>query len=160
MRLAFFCLALSTGALAFALLTQVRGMIGYIGLALVFLSAAGMTIAGLFVTDPVTSDARTAHGRLHEIGAMLDALPFAALLISWSLSRNDAWSSVRRAVLWTATLPLLGVLIFAVSVALILRQTGGQFGPGAPVGWPNRIMIVAQCAWLMPVAWFAIRLPR
>jgi hypothetical protein len=25
------------------------------------------------------------------------------------------------------------------------------------VGWPNRIMILAHCAWLMPVAWQTIK---
>jgi hypothetical membrane protein len=152
MRVAFFSLAISCCALCFALFSQVRNLAGYLGQALLLLSAVGMIIAGIFVPDPIN--------RLHEVGAMLDHLPFAALLINWSLSRNEAWSSVRQTLRWTAGLPLLGLVIFVVSMGVMLPRNGGQPGPEVLVGWPNRIMILAHCAWLMPVAWCAVKLPR
>jgi hypothetical protein len=147
MRVAFFCLALSCASLCVAIAAQLRGVVGYLGLALLLLSAFGMILAGVFVPDPVN--------RLHEAGAMLDQLPFAALLISWSLSRNEDWSSARRMLRWTAGLPLLGLVIFVVSMGVMLPRNGGQPGPEVLVGWPNRIMILAHCAWLVPVAWHA-----
>lgn len=152
MRAAFFCLALSCFSLGVALFSQVRSIAGYLGLALLLLSAAGMTIAGIYVPDRVN--------KLHEVGAMLDNVPFAALLINWSLSRNAAWSPARRMLLWTAGLPLLGLVVFVVSMIIMLPRNGGQPGPDVLVGWPNRLMILAHCAWLMPVAWHAIYVAR
>lgn len=150
MRLAFFCLALSCVTLVAAIANQVRGIAGYLGLALLLVAAAGMTLAGICAPDRVN--------RLHEVGAMLDHLPFAAFFVSWGLARNPAWFSVRRTLLYTAGLPLLGLAVFIVSMAIMLPRNGGQPGPEVLVGWPNRIMILAHCAWLMPVAWCASRL--
>ena len=152
MRVAFFCLALSCFSLCMALVSQVHSIGGYLGLALLVLSAVGMTIAGICVPDRVN--------RLHEVGAMLDHLPFAALLINWSLSRNAAWSPSRRMLLWTAGLPLLGLVVFVVFMVIMLPRNGGQPGPDVLVGWPNRLMILAHCAWLMPVAWHTIHVAR
>ena len=162
MQLAFFSLALSCASLGIAVLSQVLTIPGHIGLALLLLSAVGMTMGGVFVTDPITAtgDLRTSHGRLHELGATLDVVPFAALLINWSLSRNQAWLSTRRTLRWTAGLPLIGLVIFIVSMAIMLPHNGGKLGPTVLVGWPNRLMILAHCAWLMPVAWCVMKLPH
>jgi len=160
MRLAFVVLGLSCAALGIAILSQVRTVGGYLGLALLAVSAVGMALAGIFVSDPITAarDARTVSGRLHEIGAMLDGVPFAALLINGSLARDRAWSFARRTLFWTAWLPLAGALAFAAFMAVLLPAHGGTPGPDVLVGWPNRMMILAHCDWLMPVAWCAIRL--
>ncbi|SDR55693.1 Protein of unknown function [Rhizobiales bacterium GAS113] len=145
MRLAFFALALSCASLCVAIVSQIRTIAGYLGLALLVLSAIGMIVAGIFAPGRVSG--------LHEVGAMLDSVPFAALLMSWSLSRNGAWLPVWRTLAWTAGIPLLGLVIFLLSLAVMLRRNGGQPGPEVLAGWPNRIMILAHCAWLMPVAW-------
>jgi hypothetical protein len=150
MRLAFVCLALSCVSLAAALFFHVRGIAGYLGLALLLLSALGMTLAAIF--------APARDNKLHEVGAMLDNVPFGALLINWSLSRNEEWTSARQMLRWTAGLPLLGLVIFIVSMGVMLPRNGGQTGPSVLVGWPNRIMILAHCAWLMPLAWHTITL--
>lgn len=147
MRLAFFCLALSCVSLCVAIVSQVR-RVGYLGLALLLLAAFGMALAGAFAPDP--------NNKLHEVGAMLDHLPFAALLINYSLYRNAAWSASRRMLRWTAGLPLLGLVVFVGSMAIMLPRHGGRPGPEVLVGWPNRIMILAHCAWLMPLAWHVI----
>ena len=150
MRVAFISLSLSCFNLCVALSSQVRGVAGYLGLALVLLAAVGMAIAGIFAPDRVN--------KLHEVGAMLDHLPFGALLVNWSLSRNAAWRPARRMLLCTAGIPLLGLVIFVASMVTMLPRNGGQPGPEVLVGWPNRLMILAHCAWLMPVAWYTITL--
>jgi Protein of unknown function (DUF998) len=152
MRLAFFALALSCASLGAAIVSQVRTIAGYLGLALLVLSAIGMTVAGIFAPGRVSG--------LHEVGAMLDSVPFAALLINWSLSRNGAWLPVRRTLAWTASIPLLGLVIFLLSLAVMLPRNGGQRGPEVLAGWPNRIMILAHCAWLMAVAWLTAAFTR
>ena len=46
----------------------------------------------------------------------------------------------------------LGFLVAFVSIAALTARSGGVFGPDVPVGWPNRIGILAGCAWLLIVA--------
>lgn len=160
MSLAFFSMALSCVALVIAIRSQVRTVGGKIGLALLLLSAVGMTMAGIFTTDPLTAGKYevTTHGRLHELGGMLDVVPIAALLISWNLAlRNPAWSSVRRLLAGIAGLPLLGLALFIAAVAVML-PADRQFGPNVAIGWPNRLLVVTYCVWLITVARCAIRL--
>lgn len=152
MRLAFFALALSCVSIVFAIAPQVRGVLGYLGLSLIVLAAAGMALAGVYAPDK--------DNRLHEVGAMLDHLPFAVLFVTWGLLRDPNWLQFRRTLLIVGGLPLLGLAVFVVSMIIMLPRNSGQPGPEVLVGWPNRIMILAHCAWLMPVAWCASKLAR
>lgn len=149
MRLAFAALAVSCLSFVIAIRPDIRGVAGYFGVALVALSAAGMFLAAIYVPDALN--------RLHEVGAMLDNLPFGALFIAWSLWRAPAWRHARRLLAWTSWIPLAGLLLFVGSMAVMLPAHGGRPGPDVLVGWPNRIMILAHCAWLMPLAWCASR---
>lgn len=162
MSLAFFTLAFSCISLFVALRSQVPTLAGKIGLALLLITAAGMMIAAIFPTDPITTgrDDLTLTGQLHELGALLDLLPFAAPLISWSLARHNLrWKPARRALAWTAWLPLLGLVTFMASVAFML-PSDGNFGPEVLVGWPNRFLLLTYCIWLLTIAWHANRINR
>lgn len=151
MHVAFICLAIGTASIALAVVSQARSIAGYLGIALLLISATGMILAGVFAPD---SDSR-----LHDIGAMLDLIPFAALLLAWSLSRNEIWASTRVSLWTVALLPMLGMLMFTVSMAILLPRNGGRPGPSVYVGWQNRFMIVAQCIWLFHTACRVLRLP-
>src|SRR5215207_177873 len=133
MVLAFLSLAFSCATLFVAIRSQTRTTGGYIGLALLLVSAVGMTIAAIFATDPITAsqDELTTHGTLHGVGALLGipGFPIAATLISLSLARNRAWSPVRRSLLWTVSLNWISLLVFIVFMAVMLPQSGGKFGP-------------------------------
>ncbi len=160
MVLAFLSLALSFVALFVAIRSQTRTIAGRIGLALLLVSALGLTIAAIFTTDPITvsKDAATSEGSLHNLGGTLGlAMPFSAALIGWKLTRNPAWSSAKRPLLWATGLALVAFLVSFVSVGVMVSQSGGKFGPDVLVGWPNRIEIVAYSVWLTVVAWQAIR---
>ncbi|MDQ3783865.1 MAG: DUF998 domain-containing protein [Actinomycetota bacterium] len=160
MVLAFLSLALSYVTLFLAIRSQIRTIVGRNGLALLLVSALGLTIAAIFTTDPITAskDAVTTEGSLHNLGGTLGiAMPFAAALIGWRLTRNPAWSSAKRPLLWATGLALVAFLVSFVSVGVMVSQSSGEFGPDVLVGWPNRIEIVAYSAWLMVVAWQAIR---
>src|ERR687897_1230020 len=92
MVLAFGSLAFSYVMLTVALRSQLRTIWGRIGLALLLVSAAGLAIAAIFTTDPITAskDAVTSEGRLHNLGGTLGiAMPVAAVLVGWSLARNQ-----------------------------------------------------------------------
>ena len=160
MIMAFLSLSAGYVSLFLAIRSQVPTIWGKIGLALLLFSAAGMAIAGVFVTDPITTPAaeRSMTGRLHEVGAFLDLTPLAAPLISWSVARrNPNWAPARRSLLWTAWLPLLGLVIF-ISATLIFGQQPP--GPDVPIGWPNRFLVITYCSWLIALSWQALRLRR
>jgi hypothetical protein len=162
MQVAFLCIALSCVSLVVAIWSQVPTIAGRIGLALLLVAAAGMTIAAFNIPDPVTTPKAemTAHGNLHGLGFALGvpSQTIAAILISLSLRRNSAWASSRRALLWTAQLPWVGLVATLATVIVLLPRHGGKFGPGVFVGFPNRLYIVACCVWLMTAAWGALRL--
>ena len=163
MVLAFLSLAMSYITLFIALKLQLRTILGRIGLALLLVSAAGLIIAAIFTTDPITTsqDAMTSEGKLHSLGGTLGfAMPFAALLVSWSLARNQAWSSARRSLLWSTGLALIGFLVSLFSLGFMLSQSNGIFGPDVPVGWPTRLEMLGYCVWLLTVASHAAQLTK
>jgi hypothetical protein len=160
MVVAFLSLALSYVSLSLAIRSQLRTIAGRIGLALLLVSALGLTIGAIFTTDPITvsEDAVTTEGNLHNLGGTLGiAMPFAAALVGWKLARNPAWSSAKRPLLWATGLALVAFVVSFVSLGVMLSQSGGKFGPEVLVGWPNRFEIVAYSVWLMVVAWQTIR---
>jgi Protein of unknown function (DUF998) len=127
---------------------------------LLLVSALGLTIAAIFTTDPITvsKGAATTEGSLHNLGGTLGiAMPFAAALVGWTLSRNPAWSSAKRPLFWATGLALVAYVGSFVSVGVMVSESGGKFGPDVLVGWPNRIEIMAYSVWLMVVSWQAIR---
>ena len=162
MSLAFLCLALSCATLFLAIRSQIRTTGGKIGLGFLLVIAAGMTMGGIFTADPITAsqDELTTHGTLHGVGGLLGipTFPIAATLISRSLTRNRAWSPTRLALQWTVGLVWISLLTFALSMAVMLPQSEGGFGPEVLIGWPNRLFMVANSLWLMEVAWNATRL--
>jgi hypothetical protein len=113
--MAFLISALSYGSLFGAIKSQTRGSWGRIGLALLLICTVGTVGVGVFVTDPMSLTAQrglSLTGTLHVIfgSSALMLLPFAALLINVNLARrNPAWAPARRALLWSAGLPILGL---------------------------------------------------
>ena len=111
MALTFLALAISCASLVVAIHPQVQTVGGRIG---------SRSIAGRchldgrwqrsFQSHPITAgrDAVTTHGSLHGLASMIGipGFPVAALLVSWSLSRNLAWVSWRRLPLGSAAIDL------------------------------------------------------
>jgi hypothetical protein len=162
MVIAFLSLAVSCVSLFVAIRSQIRTLGGKIGLAFLLIAAAGLIIATIFTTDPITAgrDELTTHGNLHGLGAALGTgFPIAATLIGWSLARNRAWSPARQSLLWAAGSAWIGFLVFALSM-VVMFPDDGTFGPDVLIGWPNRFMMVTYSAWLMVVAWRALQLSR
>ena len=92
MSLAFVSLGSSCLFLAIALWKEVN-LVGKIGIVMMLLSSAGMFMAAIFKTDPLNTSPElvTQSGMLHQWGAMLDQIPFAALLITIALFRKKEW---------------------------------------------------------------------
>jgi hypothetical protein len=157
--------AISTWALAYTIWSQVKTTGGKIGLFFLVAAGVGEAMGGLFdINHPL-------HGLAALIG--IGSLPIAAMLISVSLILTQAWSEAKKALLWTANLTWISVLLLVATFAILIftfTQAGGEMPsegtvvttlpPGviALVGWANRLLIVVYCAWVMTVSWLAIKL--
>ena len=91
MKVAFWLMAVSNIALAFALQSNVRNVASKIGIALHYVVGLALLGAGLFDMDPITAkpEQLTAHGQLHGISAMI-GIPgqvVAAVLLAWGTTR-------------------------------------------------------------------------
>lgn len=159
MAIAFLSMGGACVALFMTLRSQTRITAGKIGFAFLLLCATGFFIGGIFPTDPVHAEtsAPTLSGHLHNLGASLGGLlPFALLFLTIALLKNENWKKERKA-LWTITL-----MAWATDIAFTATMAAhhGKFGPGAPVGWYNRLMIVTYAASVLWMAVIAIRIRR
>lgn len=152
LALMFLSMGLSCVALFFAVKSQVQTIGGKIGLGFLLAAAVGLSMAAIFDFN---------HD-LHGLSAMIGipSLPIAAMLISLSLVRNQVWSSARQLLLWTANLTWISLVVMFATLFIGLSQSGGEFGPDVPIGWPNRLLMLAYGGWLMVVAWRAAQLQR
>ncbi|GIK37322.1 MAG: hypothetical protein BroJett011_11550 [Chloroflexota bacterium] len=150
LALMFLTWALSCVTLFFVIKPYIRRVGGKIGLGFLLAAAVGMSMAAIF-------DAR--HG-LHGLAALIGmpSLPIAAVLTSTSLVRNPAWSSARRWLLGTAHLTWISLVLMSAAVFIGLSRSGGEFGPEVLAGWPNRLLVVTYCVWLITTAWWADQL--
>jgi hypothetical protein len=149
--LVFLTLAISCLSLFVAIRRQVVTRGGKIGLGFLLAAAVGIIMAAMFNWE------HPLHGLASIIG--VPGLSTAALLISFSATRNLAWASVRRLMLWLGLLPWLSlVLMLGTLFATVPRS--GEFGPGALVGWPNRLLFLTWYGWLMVIAWQALKLRK
>jgi hypothetical protein len=148
MQLAFLSLALSCIFLVLALWKPLN-IAGKIGLLMLLLSAAGMLIAAIFKTDALNTaiELQTQAGKLHQLGAMLDQIPFATILITIALFRKKEWKLNKPLLIIAMLLVWFGFVYFVASVRIHF-PADGKFGPNVPVGWQNRLMIVTQAVWL------------
>ena len=154
-HLAFGLLAVSQISVAITILPHIRTVTGYIGLVILGISAIGVIIAGIFVTDPifVSPDNSTFSGSMHSFGAMLDYTPVAALLISLSLCRLDVWRPMKKVLFLSAIIAIVAMLAFVLQI-----PQDGQFGPGVLAGLFGRFLILADIAWLIIIGIHAAKL--
>jgi len=163
--LMFIAWAVSSWALVFAIWSQVRTTAGKIGLVFLIVAGIGEAMASVFDINHPLHDLASAFGIL--------GLPIAALLISLSLGRTQAWSSAKKALLRTANLTWISVLLLIATFAILIftfLQAGGDMTGEVPtelppgviglVGWTNRLLIVVYCMWVANVAWQALKLRK
>jgi hypothetical membrane protein len=164
LSLMFIFWALSSWILAFTIWSEVKTTAGKVGLSFLIASGIGEAMAAVFDIN------HSLHGLASLIG--IGSLPIAALLISTSLGRAETWSVAKKSLLWTANLTWISVLLMGITFAILITtfaQAGGDMtstevpttlpdGVIALVGWANRFLIVAYCAWAINVAWQAINL--
>lgn len=159
MSVAFFTMGLSCVFLVVTLWKYLRSFVGILGMFMLLLTAAGMMVAAFNPTDPINTrpELMTPQGELHQWGAMLDQIPFAAVLISIVLIRkHDYWKSKRARLISATVVVWVGLIVFIAFMSMYM-PVDGVFGAHTPLGWPNRFMISVQALWVMVVAWLAYR---
>jgi hypothetical membrane protein len=164
LSLMFVSWGLSSIALAFAIRSQASTRLGKFGLVFLVIAGVGEVMGGVFDIN---------HDPGHSIAGALGiiGLPIAAVSISVSLGRTELWSPARSLLLWTANLTWASVVLlaltFVVMIATFMNAQGAlptqvpqAIPPGvvALVGWSNRLLVISYCAWVIAVAWQAIRL--
>jgi hypothetical protein len=155
MQLAFISLGVSCLLLAMGLWNELS-TVGKIGLILLLITAGGMFIGGIFKTDALNTSQEhlTMSGNLHQLGAMLDQLPFAALLVTIALFKKPNWKADRWLLIIILILVWFGFVYFVRSV-MVQFPADGKFGPHVTVGWQNRLMIITQALWILLIAFRA-----
>ena len=161
----FFLWGAASWALAYTLWPHLQTTAGKVGLFFLVLAGIGEAMAAVFDINH----------KLHGLSAMIGipSLSIAAMLISVALVRTESWSIARNSLLWTANLTWVSILLMAIAFAVMMAtyaQVGGDMSASAEVvttlpegvialvGWANRFLIVVYCAWVMTVAWYAIKL--
>jgi hypothetical membrane protein len=146
----FLSWGLGTWSLVPAIRSDTSGLSGRIGLVLLVTTGLGETLAAFFdVNWPKM------HGLAGALGVL--SLPVAAMLISASLSRHPLWRSHRRSLLAAATLTWLTLVLMATAMFFLGAKPANRH---VPIGWPNRLLVVVYCAWVILVGLIALRVRR
>lgn len=165
LSLMFLAWGVSTWALASAIWSQVKTKAGKVGLWLLLVAGIGDAMASVF---DITHDVG------HSIAGVLGVggFPIAALLLSVSLGRTQAWRGAKKPLLWIANLSWISVVLLVATLVLMTIQfvqaNGGQLPQHAPTslppgvlgldGWADRLIVLSNCLWVFVAAWQAIKL--
>ncbi len=164
LSLMFLAWGISVWALAAALWSQVETRAGRIGLWFLIIAGIGEAMASVF--DITQDTGHTIAGILGIVG-----FPIAALLLSASLGRIEAWGGVKKLLLWIANLSWISIVLLVATLVLMTVQfaaaNGGQLPQQAPAalpagvlgldGWADRLIVLSNCLWVFVAAWQAIR---
>lgn len=163
LSLMFACWGLSSCALAYAIRSQATTIPAKVGLALLVLAGIGQALAAAFDLNQVV---------LHNVAGLLGigCFPVAAVLISGRLGRTGDRSESKKALLLTANLTWISVIVLAATFVVMVSTfmaTGAPTPAQAPkvlppgviglVGWANRLLVLAYCIWTITVAWEGIK---
>jgi hypothetical protein len=157
LSLMFITGALSCWVLVFSLTAHVKTLGGKIGLFLLLLTGIGGAMASIFDVRQET---------MHGLAALMGVptMPAAAILISISLTRNPAFENSKKALLLTANLTWIILVLMVVSLITLMngfKQAG--ISPGTVpktlpsgiltlAGWANRLLVIINSIWSLTIA--------
>src|SRR5258706_3087852 len=165
LSLMFLAWGMSAWTLAVALWSQVKTRAGKVGLWFLVIAGLGEALASVF---DITHD--TGHSIAGVLG--LVGFPIAAVLLSISLGRAQAWRGARSPLLWIANLNWISVVLLVATLVLMTVQLaqayGGHLPQHAPAhlpagvlgldGWADRLIVLSNCLWVFVAARPAMKL--
>jgi hypothetical protein len=152
LSLMFVAWALSSWALTITIWSQVNGIGGKIALAFLIAAGVGEAMASVFDIN---------HPRHNLAGIMgVFSLPISAMLIGVRLGRTRAWFGAKKALLWTANLTWASLILMFAALMIMIRGYTLAGNRIIFVGWANRLLVVLYCAWVVTVAFQAIKVRR
>jgi hypothetical protein len=165
LSLLFLAWGISAWALAVALWSQVHTRAGKIGLWLLIIAGLGEAMASVF---DITHD--TGHSIAGVLG--MGGFPVAAVVLSVSLGRTQAWRGAKALLLWLAHLNWISVVLLVATLVLMTVQVaqayGGHLPQQAPAhlpagvlgfdGWADRLIVLSNCLWVIVAARPALKL--
>jgi hypothetical protein len=145
----FLSMGLSCLSLFWSIKGELKSLGGRVGLGLLLIACLGLVMAAVFDVS---------HS-LHGVSALLGipGLVLAAIVISLSLVCNDKWAKAKTLLLVAGVLPLISLVAMIGTIAVTL-PAAGTFGPDVPVGWSNRLLMLAYYGWLLAVSGTAWKL--
>ncbi len=165
LSLMFLAWGISSWALALAIWSQVKTKAGKVGWWFLVIAGLGEAMASVF---DVTHDPG------HSIAGVLGmgGFPIAAVLLSVSLGRTQAWRGARSPLLCIANLNWISVVLLGATLVLMTVQfaqvTGGHLPQYAPAqlpagvlgvdGWVDRLIVLSNCLWVFVAARPAMKL--
>lgn len=155
----FLCWGISSLFLSLLLWNKVTGIWGSLGVILLFISAIGEVMGGLF-------DVKHKH---HGLAALLGVptLPIAALLIGYNLIQTPSVQPQSSGILISSHATWLSFVLMGLTMAIMItgfKKSGIPMGPNEEVpktvppgvialaGYANRLLVVCYVGWLMIVA--------
>jgi hypothetical protein len=143
MRVAF--LAAGTGVIALAAALSASAWPATVALVLVAFGPLG---AAFIDTDPITTP-RTEMSRRNNVHAALGSLfilgfPVAATLVGITAAGDPAIGPI----LALASVAPWVALAWFVGTTLQHARPDGVGGPDVPIGWPNRVSVLASLGWV------------
>jgi hypothetical protein len=149
LSLMFTAWAVSSWSLVIALWSQLAGIRGKIALGFLIAAGVGEAMAAFCdINHPL-------HNLAGAIGVL--SLPIAAVWISILLAGTPACTGNRRLVLIVANLPWMALVLMGTALFALVK--GYRIAPPGMevIGWTNRLLVVAYCAWVMTIAWQGLR---
>lgn len=155
----FYLWGISSVLLSLLLWNVVTAWWGLLGVALLFLSAVGEIMGGLFDVK------HKWHGMAFGLG--VPSLPIAALLIGYNLIGSESWSSYRGTILISSHATWLSLIVMAVAMVVMFagfKKAGivmdQHSAPPEKVpegvialgGYANRVLVLCYVGWLILIA--------
>ncbi len=155
MALCFFSLAVGCAGVVAVLAPRVKTVMGRIGLVFMLLAAIGLTMATFFPMDPITVARENASfsGQMHGVAAMIGNPGFmiGAILLALALRRHSDWARLGTPLVAVTLLIWISFALLMYFMTTMMQQQGASVSGG--IGWANRLLWGAYCAWVMLVTW-------
>lgn len=157
MNICFLLYSAALISLVLAIKSQVKNIIGYIGLVILAIGAIGIIMCAIFNTDPITTDMAqiSSNGKLHYTGASLEYTPIGFLLLAFSLRKNEAWRPIFRKLLITSVISILLTITLMASM-----PSDYKFNSETYTGLIGRFLFVSTLGSILVIGLYARKLYR